>query len=236
MLTIILAGGYGTRLAEETKDRPKPLVTIGGKPIIWHIMMIYRSQGMKEFLIAGGYKSEMLAPEIKRHLEPGLGITFDVLDTGLSTATGGRIKRCIDFTSQDKYFATYGDGVGNINLKSLLRTHTEGNYLATLTAVRPPARFGRVVIKENTVTHFGEKSQADEGWINGGFFVLQREVANFISGDNEPLEHSPFTNLSEIGRLGANLHYGFWQPMDTLREKMDLESLWSMGRAPWKNW
>jgi len=126
MLTIILAGGLGTRLSEETKDKPKPLVTVGGKPIIWHIMMIYRSQGVKDFIVAGGYKSEMLAPEIKRHLDPGLDITFEVLDTGLSTATGGRIKKCIEITSEERYFATYGDGVGNISLKELLRTHESG--------------------------------------------------------------------------------------------------------------
>jgi len=236
MLAIILAGGLGTRLSEETKDKPKPLVTVGGKPIIWHIMMIYRSQGVKDFIIAGGYKSEMLAPEIKRHLDPGLDITFEVLDTGLSTATGGRVKKCIEITSEERYFATYGDGVGNISLKELLRTHESGNYVATLTAVRPPARFGRVVVQNNMVTHFGEKNQADEGWINGGFFVLQRDVIDQIPGDDEPLEHSPFVNLSEMGRLGANLHYGFWQPMDTLREKLELDSLWSIGTAPWRTW
>lgn len=236
MLALILAGGMGTRIMEETLDKPKPLVAVGGKPIIWHIMMIYRSQGVRDFLIAGGYKCEMLAPEIKKHLEPGLGITFEVLDTGESTATGGRIKRCIEATSEDRYLATYGDGVGNINLESLLEVHTTGEYLATLTAVRPPARFGRVVLEGNTVSHFGEKNQADEGWINGGFFVLEREVENYIPGDGEPLEHYPFASLSEKKRLGANLHFGFWQPMDTLREKMDLENLWSAGEPPWKTW
>lgn len=236
MIALILAGGLGTRILEETRDKPKPLVAIGGKPIIWHIMMIYRSQGVKNFLIAGGYKCEMLAPEIKKHIEPGLGITFEVLDTGSSTATGGRIKRCIEATSEDRYLATYGDGVGNVNIASLMKVHTDGRYLATLTAVRPPARFGRVSLEGNTVSHFGEKNQADEGWINGGFFALEREVANYIPGDDEPLEHYPFVSLSEKRLLGANLHFGFWQPMDTLREKMDLENLWSTGQPPWKMW
>lgn len=236
MIALILAGGMGTRILEETREKPKPLVMIGGKPIIWHIMMIYRSQGVKDFLVAGGYKFEMLGPEIKRHIEPGLGITFEVLDTGLLTATGGRIKKCIESTSEDTYFATYGDGVGNIDLNRLLKTHREGSFLATLTAVRPPARFGRVVVESNTVTHFGEKNQADEGWINGGFFALEREVANYIPGDAEPLEQYPFTRLSEKKLLGANLHNGFWQPMDTLREKLDLENLWLTGKPPWKTW
>ena len=236
MIALILAGGMGTRILEETREKPKPLVTIGGKPIIWHIMMIYRSQGVKDFLIAGGYKFEMLAPEIKKHLEPGLGITFDVLDTGLSTATGGRIKKCIEASDENTFFATYGDGVGNIDLSNLLRTHTQGKYLATLTAVRPPARFGRVVVQNNSVTHFGEKNQADEGWINGGFFVLEKAVTEYIPSYEEPLEQYPFTQLSEKRMLGANLHYGFWQPMDTLREKLDLEDLWLAGKPPWKTW
>jgi glucose-1-phosphate cytidylyltransferase len=236
MLCVILAGGLGTRLSEETQDKPKPLVTIGGKPIIWHIMMIYSSQGFNDFLIAGGYKNEMLEPEIKKHLGRNSKINFEVLDTGLKTATGGRIKKCIEHAGISRILATYGDGLGNIKLKNLIDLHEQNKYLATLTAVRPPARFGRVVIQDTSVTHFGEKIQADEGWINGGFFVLENTLSELISSDDMPLEHFPFSHLASIGKLGAYKHEDFWQPMDTLREKKELENLWQTNLAPWKTW
>lgn len=236
MLTIILAGGFGTRLSEETQERPKPLVEIGGKPIIWHIMMSYFSQGFTEFLIAGGYKWEMLEPSLRRHLIDVPDIRFEVLDTGLETATGGRLKRCIEYASIERCFATYGDGVSNVNLANLLKTHANSRNLVTLTAVRPPARFGRVVLEENQVVHFGEKNQSDEGWINGGFFVLDRRVNEYITDDNQSFERYPLSKLAEDRKLGAHLHQGFWQPMDTLRERNELENLWLSNKAPWKTW
>lgn len=236
MLTIILAGGLGTRLAEETQERPKPLVEIGGKPIIWHIMMTYYSQGFKDFLIAGGYKCEMLAPALSNHFSNISDIRFEVLDTGLETATGGRLKKCIEYSRADRCFATYGDGVSNVNLHDLLNTHESNSNLVTLTAVRPPARFGRVVLEENQVTHFGEKNQSDEGWINGGYFVIERKVVSYIADYSVPFEAFPLSALALESKLGAHLHKGFWQPMDTLREKNDLEGLWETGNAPWKIW
>jgi len=236
MLCVILAGGLGTRISEETQEKPKPLVVIGGKPIIWHIMMIYSSQGFNDFLIAGGYKNEMLAPEIKKHLRHNSKINFEVLDTGLKTSTGGRIKKCMEHAGLPRILATYGDGLGNIKLKNLIELHEQNESIATLTAVRPPARFGRVVIQDNLVTHFGEKIQSDEGWINGGFFVLEKDLSNFISSDEMPLEQYPFSHLSSIGKLGAYKHEAFWQPMDTLREKQELEKLWQNNLAPWKIW
>lgn len=236
MLTIILAGGFGTRLSEETHERPKPLVQIGGKPILWHIMMIYSSQGYKDFLIAGGYKCEMLEPELRKHFRDSDDVRFEILDTGLETGTGGRLKKCFEFSGVSQCFATYGDGVSNVDLNKLLQVHHDGANAVTLTSVRPPARFGRVVLEGNKVIHFGEKNQADEGWINGGFFALNDEVINYISNDSISFEQFPLTRLAEDRKLGAYLHEGFWQPMDTLREKKELENLWGSGSAPWKLW
>lgn len=236
MLTIILAGGLGTRISEETRERPKPLVEIGGKPILWHIMMTYYSQGYKDFLIAGGYKYEMLSPSLDLHFKDINDLNFEVLDTGLETATGGRLKQCIEHSNSRRFFATYGDGVSNINLGQLIDAHDSSGNVVTLTSVRPPARFGRVVLQGNQVIHFGEKNQSDEGWINGGFFVLEREVIEYISDDSISFEQYPLSRLAEERKLGAFLHSGFWQPMDTLREKNDLELLWSSGKAPWKVW
>lgn len=179
---------------------------------------------------------DMLEPEIKKHLGQGNKITFEVLDTGLNTATGGRIKRCVEYSGESRLLATYGDGVGNINLNNLISVHEQAGSVVTLTAVRPPARFGRVVLHDNQVTRFGEKNQSDEGWINGGFFVLEKEIASLVSGDEMPLEQFPLGHLAENGQLSAYRHEGFWQPMDTLREKEDLENLWESGMAPWKIW
>jgi len=236
VLTLILAGGLGTRLSEETQDRPKPLVEIGGRPIIWHIMMSYYSQGYKDFLIAGGYKCEMLEPTLNKHFVDIPNLKFEVLDTGLHTQTGGRLKRCFEYSGIQRCFATYGDGVSNINLKELLKVHETSANLVTLTAVHPPARFGRVVLEDKQVIHFGEKNQSDEGWINGGFFVLDRQVIDYISDDSVSFERFPLSQLAETRKLGAHLHQGFWQPMDTLREKNELEEVWKRGKAPWKTW
>jgi len=236
MISVILAGGLGTRISEETHNKPKPLVPIGGKPILWHIMMIYYAQGVKDFIIAGGYKVETIEPEMHKWLKDFPDINWDVLDTGLNTATGGRIRKCFEYCDAPKIFATYGDGVSDVNLINLLNSHNSHNHTATLTCVRPPARFGRVEITGNLVTKFGEKNQSEEGWINGGFFVLNRSVIELIESYEMPFELDPLSRLADQGKLGAHLHEGFWQPMDTLRERNDLESLWDSGVAPWKTW
>ena len=236
MKAIILVGGLGTRISEETSDKPKPLVRIGGKPILWHIMKIYQSQGVNEFLLAAGYKYEVVLEYVSELQKTDKALKIEVLDTGLHTATGGRIKRSIAHLGEERVFATYGDGVANIDIRALLKYHQSKGATATLTAVRPPARFGRVEIGNGLVTHFGEKNQSDEGWINGGFFVLENQVAHLISGDDMPFEHDPLVKLSKDAKLAAYQHDGFWQPMDTLREKNDLEELWKSGDAPWKMW
>lgn len=236
MKVIILAGGMGTRLSEETQDKPKPLVKIGEHPILWHIMKIYRHYGHNEFIIAAGYKSEMITDYCESLARIDHNVSIKVLDTGLNTATGGRIKKCLENISDEIVFATYGDGVANINLHELFDFHLKNGGEATLTAVRPPARFGRVQLTGSLVTRFGEKNQSDEGWINGGFFVLNRSVLNWISDYQMPFEHDPLVNLSKQKELFAYKHEGFWQPMDTLREKLDLEGLWKENCAPWKIW
>ncbi len=230
MKIILLAGGLGTRISEETADKPKPMVLIGNQPILWHLMNIFAKQGFKDFLIATGYKGEVIhdwVAELKSDWQ------VEALDTGLETQTGGRIKRCIEYLDQSRVIATYGDGLGNVNVNSLIEFHDQRNFLATLTAVRPPARFGVVQTENGVVTHFGEKNQADAGWINGGFFVLEREVANYISGDDEPFETGALPRMVSKKQLGSFHHHGFWQPMDTLREKHDLEKMTSLGVPPW---
>jgi glucose-1-phosphate cytidylyltransferase len=178
----------------------------------------------------------MLAPALTRHFKDLNDLNFEVLDTGLETATGGRLKQCINYSGSDRFLATYGDGVCNINLEQLIRTHELSENIVTLTSVRPPARFGRVVLEGNQVIHFGEKNQSDEGWINGGFFLLDKEILKYISDDSISFEGYPLSRLAEDRKLGAYLHKGFWQPMDTLREKNDLEALWNENKAPWKIW
>jgi len=231
--TILLAGGYGTRISEETDVKPKPMVLICGKPILWHVMTIYAKQGFTDFVVAGGYKYDVIDKWVK---STDFGEwKVEVLDTGLDTQTGGRIKQCFKFIGEERVFVTYGDGVGNINLKSLLDFHLQGGKLATVTAVRPPARFGVLESENGIVTHFGEKNQTDAGWINGGFFVLEPAVANFITSDLEPLEKSPLVRLVEKSELMAFHHHGFWQPMDTLREKNELEEYAKSTLVPWLN-
>lgn len=230
MKVIILAGGLGTRISEETVDKPKPMVLIDGKPVLWHIMKIYALQGFKEFVVATGFKGEVIVDWVSS-LKSDWEIT--PADTGLETQTGGRIKKCMEMFPGEKMMATYGDGVGNVNLGELINFHTARKTLATLTATRPPARFGYLGIKNGIVEHFGEKSQSDAGWINGGFFVLEPEVASFINADSEPFETGALPSLAKKGQLSAYKHYGFWQPMDTLREKQDLTALAAKGTPPW---
>lgn len=227
---IILAGGLGTRISEETSDKPKPMVLIGAKPILWHVMNIFACQGYSDFVIATGYKSEVVQSWVNQLSEPWNVVAFD---TGLETQTGGRIKKCIEAHPSDSYFITYGDGLGNINLSSLVATHKNQGKLATVTAVRPPARFGVLEIENGIVTHFGEKNQVDAGWINGGFFVVQREVAAIIENEAILFETGPLPRLARQNELAAYQHQGFWQPMDTLRERDLLISLARDTTPPW---
>jgi len=230
MKIILLAGGLGTRLAEETGNKPKPMVLIDDNPIIWHLMNIYAHQGFNDFIIASGYKSEVIEEWVDNF---EFDWSVEVINTGLNSQTGGRIKKCIEAFNGEEFMATYGDGLGNVNLANLLHFHKSHGKLATVTAVHPPARFGVLDIHNGSVTHFGEKMQASSGWINGGFFVLNRRVADFITDDFEPFETGALPRLVNQGNLMAFEHEGFWQPMDTLREKMDLANLAGMTTPPW---
>jgi glucose-1-phosphate cytidylyltransferase len=230
MKAIILAGGLGTRISEETSDKPKPMVDISGKPMLWHIMNIFARQGVTEFVIAAGYKSEVIQNWIKTVNEPWKIVA---LDTGLDTQTGGRIRECMHSVKGERVFATYGDGLGNINLTKLVDFHEHQGKLATVTAVRPPARFGVLESENGVVTKFGEKNQADSGWINGGFFVLEPEISTYIQDLSEPFETGALPRLVSERQLVSYHHNGFWQPMDTLREKQDLESLALQPKPPW---
>ncbi len=256
MKVVILAGGFGTRLSEETTMRPKPMVEIGGKPILWHIMNIYSAYGMNEFIIALGYKGEFIKEYFLNFYAINNDITIDLaagdtiihsgnqpnwkvhlIDTGLHTKTGGRLKRLRRWIDEDNTFMfTYGDGVADINIKSLLEFHISHGKLATVTTVRPSARFGRVTLKEKQVLEFSEKSQTGEGWTNGGFFVLNSGVFNYLKNDETIFERGPLEELAHDGHLMGYQHNSFWSPMDTLREKTVLEELWNSGKAPWKVW
>ena len=230
MKVIILAGGLGTRISEETADKPKPMVPINGNPILWHIMNIFAKQGLNDFLVATGYKGEVIS-EWVGSLDTDWNIK--AIDTGLETQTGGRIKKCMELHPGERVFATYGDGVGNINLSKLLAFHILHGKKATLTAVRPPARFGYLDLKNGQVLHFGEKNQSATGWINGGFFVLEPEVADLVEAYDEPFETGALPRLVDQENLMAFNHEGFWQPMDTLREKEDLSNLAMQTTPPW---
>ncbi len=256
MQTIILAGGLGTRLSEETVSVPKPMVTIGGKPMLWHIMKIYSHYGFNDFTLALGYRADVIKEyvlnlrllstsfeiDLGTHelnpLDPEVAESWKILalDTGDHTQTGGRIKRAMRHSGSEASMVTYGDGVGDVDVARLVDFHRSHGKLCTITAVRPPARFGRVELRGNEVVRFGEKLQSEEGWINGGFMVLEPEVADYIQDDQTAFEAEPLGRLAEEGQLMAYLHEGFWQPMDTLRERQELESLWSSGRAPWRLW
>jgi len=255
MKVVILAGGKGTRLAEETDHRPKPMVEIGSKPIIWHIMKIYASQGYNDFLIACGYKGEIIKEYFHNYYihscdfflnlrdgsreiinTNGMDWCIGIIDTGLETMTGGRILRLKPFIGNETFMVTYGDGLGNINLNALVARHKAAGKLATVTAVRPPARFGALVLKDDQVAEFSEKPQTGEGWINGGFFVFEPQVLDYLTDDQAILERETLEQLARDGELAAYRHDGFWQPMDTLRDKQLLESLWASGNPPWKIW
>jgi glucose-1-phosphate cytidylyltransferase len=227
---IILAGGLGTRISEETAEKPKPMVRIGDQPIIWHLMSIFAMQGVNDFIIATGYKGEVIQTWVDS-LETSWKI--EAIDTGLDTQTGGRIQKCMRLVPGERVIATYGDGLGNINLSQLINFHEKQGLLGTVTAVRPPARFGVLESSNGAVTHFGEKNQTDSGWINGGFFVLEPDVVDLVHGEGEPFETGAIPRLVATQQLAAFHHEGFWQPMDTLREKEDLEKLASLGNPPW---
>jgi glucose-1-phosphate cytidylyltransferase len=230
---IILAGGLGTRLSEETSTRPKPMVEIAGIPILLHIMRIFQAQINCEFLVATGYKSEMISKYLSGKEFLREQIKARAIYTGDDTATAGRIKKVMEFYPNEPFLMTYGDGVANINLCSLLEFHKKHKKVATVTAVRPAARYGRLEISQGLVTRFAEKPQAEEGWINGGFFVLEPEVKDYIDGPMEMFEQEPMFRITAKSQLMGFKHYGFWQPMDTLREKIELEKLASLGKVPW---
>ena len=231
MKVIILAGGLGTRISEETETKPKPMVLLDDKPILWHLMNIYATQGFNEFIIATGYKGEVIHNWVSKELKENWGVT--PLDTGSETMTGGRIKKCMQLVPGERVLATYGDGLGNVNIMNLLEFHETKGMKATVTAVRPPARFGVLETENGLVKHFGEKNQADAGWINGGFFVLESNVANMINSDLDLFESQTLPELAENNQLAAYNHEGFWQPMDTLREREILANYAQEARPPW---
>lgn len=255
MKVVILAGGLGTRLAEETEFRPKPMVEIGGKPILWHIMKIYMTHGISDFIICLGYKGYIIkeyfvnyamhmsdltinphAGGIVTHQNYSEPWRITLVNTGDGTMTGGRLKRVLDYIEDDEFCFTYGDGLSSVNISDLLSFHRSHGRLATLTAVQPPGRFGSLGLDGSRITSFLEKPDGDGAWVNGGFFVLNRKVIDLIAGDDTIWEQEPLQTLASRNELMAYFHKGFWQPMDTLRDKVYLERLWNQGKAPWKIW
>ncbi len=255
MKVVILAGGLGTRLSEETGVKPKPMVEIGGKPILWHIMKIFGRSGFEDFVVCLGYKGYMIKEFFANYVTHGSDITIDLktnssllhnnstepwrislINTGDKTMTGGRILRIRKYLDNQTFMLTYGDGVADIDIEALLAFHKSHGKLATVTAVRPPSRFGGMAIENGIVTDFIEKPQIGEGWINGGFFVLEPGVLDYISGDEMPFEREPLEHLARDGQLAAYKHDSFWQCMDTMRDVMFLNELWDSGAGPWKVW
>ena len=236
MKAIILAGGLGTRLSEETKHCPKPMINIGSMPILWHIMKIYSSHGVNDFIICAGYKGHMIKEYFSTH-SLNESWTVDIVDTGDNSMTGGRLARVFDYIKDEKEFCfTYGDGLADINITDSIQFHRNHKKLATVTATYPPARFGALKIENDCVTSFSEKPKGDGRMINGGFFVLSPKVVDFIFGDLCIWEKEPLESLAKDGELMAYKHYGFWHPMDTLRDKIYLNTLWNDNQAPWKVW
>lgn len=255
MKVVILAGGFGTRLSEETRSIPKPMVEIGGKPMLWHIMKIYSHYGFNDFIICLGYKGYVIKDYFSNYFKHNSDLTINLrtnemeihgnrsepwkvtlVDTGLHTQTGGRIKRVANYIGNETFMATYGDGVGNIDVKELVNFHKKHGKIATLTGVHPEGRFGALSLDDDKVVSFGEKKDNVDAWINGGFFVLNPDVMDYIKGDEMPFEKYPLEQLSKENQLIVYKHKGFWKPMDKLSDKMKLEKMWSSGNAPWKVW
>jgi len=254
---VILAGGYGTRISEESNIKPKPMVEIGDKPIIWHIMKIYSAYGINDFIICCGYKGHILKEYFANYYMHSSDLTFDLknnemsihnsnsepwkvtlVDTGEGTMTGGRLKRVKDYVKDGTFCLTYGDGVSNVNIKDLIDFHKSQDTYATLTAAQPPGRFGAFNMAQDAtkISSFHEKPEGDGAWVNSGFFVLEPEVMDYIDNDKTVWESEPLQKLAKAGKLAAYKHEGYWQPMDTLRDKNVLEELWNNGEAPWKVW
>lgn len=255
MKAVILAGGLGTRISEETSIRPKPMIEVGGKPILWHIMKTYSAHGIHDFVICCGYKGYVIKEYFANYFLHMSDVTFDMqsnqmevhqrsaepwrvtlVDTGEETMTGGRIKRVADYVKDEDFCCTYGDGIGDINITELIKFHKKQGKLVTLTATQPPGRFGALNLDGINVMSFQEKPQGDGGWINGGFFVLSPKILDYLTDDRTIWEREPMEQLAKEGQVSAYFHSGFWQPMDTLRDKVHLEDLWDSGKAPWKIW
>jgi glucose-1-phosphate cytidylyltransferase len=257
MKAVIFAGGLGTRLSEETSVRPKPMVEVGNRPILWHIMKIYSAHGINDFIICCGYKGYVIKEYFANYFLHMSDVTFDLrynqmnvhagnaepwkitlIDTGETTMTGGRLKRVREHIGSETFCLTYGDGVCDVNVTNLIKFHQSQGTLATLTAVQPPGRFGAIALHEGQtkIESFQEKPEGDGAWINGGYFVVEPEVIDFVEGDSTVWEQEPLTKLAQMGQLSAFKHAGFWQPMDTLRDRNKLEELWAADRAPWKVW
>lgn len=257
MKAVILAGGFGTRISEESVVKPKPMIDIGPRPILWHIMSIYAAHGVNEFVICCGYKSQMIKQYFANYFLLNSGITFDLrnnqmtihsadaeawkvtcIDTGDNSMTGGRLKRVKEFVGDETFCMTYGDGVSDVDVSASVRFHREHGKLATMTAVQPPGRFGVFSLHgdSDAVEAFREKPKGDGAWVNGGYFVLEPQVFDYIEGDSTVWEQEPLDELARASQLQAWKHFGFWQPMDTLRDKIYLEEIWSKGNAPWKIW
>jgi glucose-1-phosphate cytidylyltransferase len=255
MKAVILAGGLGSRLSEETTIKPKPLVEVGGRPLLWHIMKIYSAHGINDFVVCLGYKGFLIKEYFAHYFLHMSDVTFNMqdgemevhhkhsepwsvtlVDTGTETNTGGRLKRVFDYVGEEDFCFTYGDGVGDVNINTIIDQHKKSGRLGTVTAVQPPGRYGVIEHQGNLVTQFTEKPENEIGWINGGFFVLSPKVFEYLEGDKTIWERKPMCDLAKDGQMGVYFHKGFWQAMDTLREKHILEELWQTGRAPWKIW